>query len=330
LRVTGSSDSYLPLNASLQLTNACNLHCSFCYAGSGRAYPGELKADDWVKVVERLATAGVAAITMTGGEPTAVAGFPRILSAASALVESVDIFTNGFSFSDEAVRFTAALGNVRCQVSVDGAEDRHDTLRGRPGSYRAALSTIERLSKAGVDVVVAMTVTPTNHEDVATVLRQVSDAGARGFRAGAVVPVDRGAAPGFVLDAQQVAEVNRQFGRARALGCDLDAVGWDECSGLDDELAATGLQVEFRTPGYLSWHVMPTGKVTPCQIEREPLGDILAEPLVDIGRPERLARVRSRARACACISQIRLPEEADLPFGLQPPADCCRGGECAV
>lgn len=141
--------------------------------------------------------------------------------------------------------------------------------------------------------------------------------------------IDRGAAAGFALSAQQIAEVNRQFASARQAGHDLDAVSWDECGGLDDELAALGLPVEFRTPGYLSWHVMPTGQVTPCQVEREALGDIMAEPLVQIGRPERLARVRSQARACACIGAIRLPDEADLPFGLRPGPDCCGGGECA-
>lgn len=330
LRLTGSSDAYLPLNVSLQLTNACNLHCSFCYAGSGRAYPGELKADDWVKVIERLATAGVAAITLTGGEPTAVAGFPRIVSAASALVESVDVFTNGLSFSDEAVAFTAALGNVGCQVSVDGAESRHDALRGRAGSYRAALSTIRRLAQADVRVVVAMTVSPGNHADVATVLREVADAGAHGFRAGAVMPIARGAAAGFELSARQIAEVNRQFASARDTADQLDAVGWDQCGGLDDELAATGLPVEFRTPGYLSWHVMPTGQVTPCQVEHESFGDIMREPLSEIGDPQRLVGIRSRARACACIGAIRLPDEADLPFGLRPGSHCGRGGESAA
>jgi sporulation killing factor system radical SAM maturase len=330
LRVTGSTDAYLPLNISLQLTNACNLHCSFCYAGSGRAYPGELKADEWVKVIERLATASVAAITLTGGEPTAVPGFPRILSAASALVESVDVFTNGLSFSDEAVAFTAALGNVSCQVSIDGAAESHDALRGRAGSYRAALSTIRRLSQADVRVVVAMTVSPTNHAEVATVLREVAEAGARGFRAGAVMPIARGAAPGFALSARQIAEVNRQFAAARDTADQLDAVGWDQCGGLDDELAELGLPVEFRTPGYLSWHVMPTGRVTPCQVERESFGDIMREPLTEIGGPQRLAGIRSRAGACACIGAIDLPDEADLPFGLRPGSSCCRGGESAA
>jgi len=330
LRVSGSSDAYLPLNVSLQLTNACNLHCSFCYAGSGRAYPGELKAEHWIKVIERLATAGVAAITLTGGEPTAVSGFPRVLAAASALVESVDIFTNGLSFSDEAVAFTAALGNVSAQVSVDGAQAGHDALRGRRGSYQAALSTIRRLSQAGVRVVVAMTISPANHSDLDEVLQAVADAGAAGFRAGAVMPIDRGAGPGFELGSEQIAEVNRQFARARAGGHDLDAVGWDQCADLDDELAGAGLPVEFRTPGYLSWHVMPTGQVTPCQVERESFGHILREPMAEIGHPERLARVRSNAHACACIAAIRLPEDADLPFGLRPGPECCGDGGCAA
>lgn len=192
IRVTGSTEAYLPLNASLQLTNGCNLRCAFCYASSGEPFAVECSAQDWTRVLERLATAGVAAVTLTGGEPTIVPEFPRILATASALIDNVDIFTNGLAWSEAAVDFAAALGNVRVQVSVDGRAEHHDLLRGKAGSYHRALETIRRLSGAGVTVFVAMTVTPANFADVGAVIEQVAGAGARLFRAGSTVPVGRG------------------------------------------------------------------------------------------------------------------------------------------
>jgi sporulation killing factor system radical SAM maturase len=94
LRVTGSSKAYVPLTCSLQLTNGCNLRCSFCYASSGRRYHEELSLADWLRTMELLAAAGVRSVTLTGGEPTIAEGFRRILAAASAFFVNVDVFTN--------------------------------------------------------------------------------------------------------------------------------------------------------------------------------------------------------------------------------------------
>ncbi|MEU8114230.1 sporulation killing factor system radical SAM maturase [Micromonospora sp. NPDC048947] len=335
LRVSGSTDAYLPLLASLQLTNRCNLSCSFCYASSGAALPGELTADDWVKVLERLAQSGIAAVTLTGGEPTIARDFRRILATASALVDHVDIFTNGLHWSDELVAMAAACGNIRAQISIDGRAERHDLIRGRAGAYNESLHTMRRLTAAGIPVIVAMTVTPANYRDVAAVVSDVDSAGARLFRAGRVVPVGRGDQDGFGLTPDQVADVIRQFQETRHLN--LEALGWDQCVDLGEQLAPIGLPVEFLTPGYLSWHVRADGQVTPCQIEAESLGRILTEPLELIGEPGRLAAVRSTARGCRCIQRLNPSEDVDLPFGLTPgpsirgdatTSGCCGTARC--
>lgn len=316
VRISGSTDAYLPLMAVLQLTNRCNLSCSFCYASSGPAMPNELTADDWVKVLERLARAGTATVTLTGGEPTIARDFRRVLGTASALIDSVDIFTNGLHWSDELISMVAACGNVQAQISIDGLGVRHDLVRGRAGAYQESLSTIRRLSDAGVPVFVAMTVTPANYGDLAAVVAEVAAAGARLFRAGQVVSVGRGDRDGFGLTEEQRIDVLRQFREVQ--GCNIRVLAWDRCSDIGEELAGTGLPVEFLTPGYLSWYVRADGRVTPCQIEAESFGHITSEPLETLGQPDRLAGVRARAQGCRCIRRLNLDTEVDLPFGLAP------------
>ncbi|MFD9892014.1 sporulation killing factor system radical SAM maturase [Amycolatopsis sp. NPDC059027] len=332
VKVSGSTAAYLPLNATLQLTNRCNLRCSFCYAGSGDPMPAELCAGEWTAVLERLAEAGTAAVTLTGGEPTIAAEFPRILAVASALIDNVDIFTNGLAWSDRLIEYVASCGNVRAQVSIDGRAEHHDLLRGRAGSYRRALSTIERLSSAGVPVFVAMTVSPANHGDVEPVIEDVAAAGALLFRAGATVPVGRGTDAGFVLTKDQVNAVVKQFTRVNERDLGIDVVGWDRCADPDQEFAGAGVPVEFLTPGYLSWYIRADGKVTPCQVEETAFGDVRAEPFGRIGDPARLAVIRGEATDCACVRNLRIDEEADVPFGLSarwPAAgtSCCAGRE---
>lgn len=320
LRFSGSTDAYLPLSATLQLTNRCNLSCTFCYASSGEPFAAELSTAEWLKVIERLATAGVAALTLTGGEPTLARDFPKILTTAAALVESVDIFTNALAWPDRLLDLVAALGNVQVQVSIDGLAERHDRIRGRAGAFDASLALIRRLAEADVSVIAAMTVVPENYRDVGAVIAALGEAGARAFRAGAAVPVGRGAVEGFGLPPEQRQHVVEQFVAARARDTfGMEVIGWDQCrNGLEDDFAASGLPVDFMTPGYLNWYVRADGVVTPCQIEERGFGHILKEPLTDIGAPERLALARTESLGCQCIRRIQTPgtEAADLPFGF--------------
>lgn len=321
LRITGSTEAYVPLTVSLQLTNACNLRCTFCYASSGRAYPNELDTATWLLVIQRLAAAGVSAITFTGGEPTIARGFPDLLTSASAMVDAVDIFTNGLNWRPELIDLVAACGNVQVQVSVDGLATNHDEIRGRVGSFDAAMETIERLSERGVPVAVAMTVTPRNVGDLEAVMARVEAAGALGFRGGRTVSVGRGDQPGFGLSTAEVELANEAFAGRRAAGSRMDFTGWSECDNVGDLLGQSGSPVEFLTPGYLSWHVRPDGGVTPCQVENRTFGNIVTEPLVHIGRPDRLRVMQETAQGCRCVRAITPPDGADLPFGLT--AGCC-------
>lgn len=309
LRVTGSSRSFLPLSASLQLTNGCNLSCSFCYASSGPKMDDELDAGTWIDVVERLSAAGVAAVTLTGGEPTIARDFRSVLAVASLLIDSVDVFSNGLGWSSSLVDFVAACGNVRVQISIDGLDVTHDSLRGRPGAYRRSLQTISRLHDAGVPVMVSMTVTPANSSEVAAVAHEVAAAGATLFRAGATLPIGRAGAPGE--DTWSVSEklVAAQFDSLGSLPPSIEMLGWGSCgdASADVQQAEFGdseLPTEFLTPGFLHWHVRADGMVTPCQVDDQPFGDIRCEDMATIGSPERLEAARRQPRDCRCMSKV--------------------------
>ena len=315
LRITGSSESYLPLTCSLQLTNGCNLRCSFCYASSGSRYAEELGPADWLRTIERLAAVGVCSVTLTGGEPTIASGFRQILAAAGASFVSVDVFTNGLHWTKETRQLAAALGNVRCQVSIDGGRAGHDEIRGRPGSFESAIGTVRALSADGVPVSVAMTVVPENVDDVGPLVDQVASAGAVMFRAGRVQDIGRGDDEGFALGDGAEERVVVALREAASRWPDLHVVRWDVCETDADRIAAaTGTTAEFRTPGYLHWHIRADGWVTPCQIEEVAIGHILRDPITEIGTPERIEDVRLRAEGCRCIRGVEPPPPGTTAF----------------
>jgi sporulation killing factor system radical SAM maturase len=316
LTLSGSSESFMPLTATLQLTNACNLNCSFCYASSGDSFNHELNSSQWINLIEKLSIGGLMSVTLSGGEPTISRGFPQILEAASALVNTVDVFTNGLAWSDRTVKLVAALGNVRCQVSVDGLEDNHDLLRGRKGSYQLALNTIRRLSDAGVHVMTAMTVTPDNYKDLEKVIIELDNAGAKEFRAGKAVTEGRNKNGKAVINDLQFENVIQQFSNIAYIELNgLQVKEWNTCdSGINKDFQQTELPFEFITPGYINWYIRADGFVAPCQVEKLMLGHVLKQPLSELGKPENLAKICRGGKICQCLPKVNIPTDVDLPF----------------
>jgi len=60
-------------------TNMCNFRCQHCYQRADRPLPGELSLEEKLMLVDQLDKAGVAAVALSGGEPTIHPHFLRIV-----------------------------------------------------------------------------------------------------------------------------------------------------------------------------------------------------------------------------------------------------------
>lgn len=54
---------------TLYLTRACNLRCRTCYISAGRSLPIELRASDWLEVIDQTKELGAELVYLLGGEP---------------------------------------------------------------------------------------------------------------------------------------------------------------------------------------------------------------------------------------------------------------------
>lgn len=148
-------DAELPREASsprrmvIELTNVCNLHCSYClrdeealYQTRARFFPVDLLRRILHDARE---SAGVSFVSFTGGEPTLHPQLGEVLEAVAAEGMRAGFVSNGWHFD----RVWPSLDAHRAAVSVvafsvdGGTRDAHDRWRGS-GSFDRVIRAFTR------------------------------------------------------------------------------------------------------------------------------------------------------------------------------------------
>ena len=133
-----------PRRLTIELTNICNLHCSYCLRDEDALYhsPANFLAPEFLEkvILQARAVMGVTNLTFTGGEPTLHPQFGRLLEIGTANGLRIGFITNGWHFE----RIWPAVFAHRTSIasigfSLDGAtREAHDHWRGEGSFVRLA------------------------------------------------------------------------------------------------------------------------------------------------------------------------------------------------
>lgn len=138
------------VHAVWELTLACNLKCGHCGSRAGTRRPQELTTGECLEVVRQLQALGTREVTLIGGEAYLRKDWVEIVGAVSDAGMQCTLQTGAWQLTDTRIARAAEAGLVACGVSVDGPAPLHDQLRGRPGSYDAAMDALRRLRAHGI------------------------------------------------------------------------------------------------------------------------------------------------------------------------------------
>ncbi|MGW6358740.1 radical SAM protein [Streptomyces sp. NPDC055092] len=144
--------SRAPRYLSVALTNACELHCAYCYAPKHAAALDRERVLAWA--VE-LDAAGCLGVGFGGGEPTAYRRFAQLCSdIAQSTSMAVTFTTHGHRLTPELVEsLRGAVHFVR--LSVDGVGATYERLRGRPfAAVAQAAALLRSLAPFGINAVI--------------------------------------------------------------------------------------------------------------------------------------------------------------------------------
>ena len=161
--------------AVVEVTNACNFSCVWCYANTG--YKEKIKREHMPKkrldeLLKTLSDSGVKQITLSGGEPTVYPHLKYAVKKAKDMGFVVHMNTNGYLLTDKLALELKKLGLSQVQINIDSLKsETHDRIRGKKGSFHKALGALESARKAGITCVSQTVVTKNNESEICKIFR---------------------------------------------------------------------------------------------------------------------------------------------------------------
>ncbi|MGW4163740.1 radical SAM protein [Streptomyces sp. NPDC004788] len=181
------------VHAVWELTLACNLKCGHCGSRAGSRRPRELTTRECLDVVRQLRDAGTREVTLIGGEAYLRADWAEIVRAVTDAGMQCTMQTGAWRLTEARVARAAEAGLVACGVSVDGPAPLHDHLRGRPGSYAAAIEALGLLRAHGIRTSVNTQITGAVLPHLRELLQEFLAAGVRNWQVQLTVAMGRAA-----------------------------------------------------------------------------------------------------------------------------------------
>ncbi len=171
-----------PFSCLVQVTNRCNLTCSFCDFWANPANKrDELTVEDFERIGAELAEVGTFVVSIEGGEPFVrpdLEGIVRALSRAHI----TSLFTSGWFATEEGARALWGVGLTHVSVSIDFPDaERHDRKRGQPGTFDRAWRALDLFRdtapRGGKQVNVMTVLMESNWRDVERLLEMTAERG---------------------------------------------------------------------------------------------------------------------------------------------------------
>jgi mycofactocin radical SAM maturase len=252
-----------PVNATWEVTYACNLSCIHCLSDSGRKRAGELNTEQALRVIDQLAAEKVFQFNIGGGEPFMRPDFLDLMDHAHDKGIVTCISTNGTLINEDiARRLDHPL--VYIQVSLDGASEKaNDAIRGR-GSFGKVMNALEHLHNRSIEVSINCVLTRRSFPELDKLVELAASFGAK-LRVSRFRPSGRGKQSWSELNVQreQMADFSQWLARHLAV-----STGDSFFSVTTEERRSLGLNMCGACK--MTCCLSPQGDIYPCAFLQEP------------------------------------------------------------
>lgn len=275
------------------LTERCNLHCRHCYQ-EGLSSP-ELSLPEIRQVVEEIdemvktwseayEISFSPSINVTGGEPFFRSDLFEILEVMGRKGFDLYLLSNGILIDREKARRLAGLSVKGVQVSLEGPEEIHESLRGK-GSFSASLKGVGHLIAEGIVVTLNMTLSEINAGTVAEMVALTKALGVGRLGFSRLVPSGKGTEllP-YLLSKEKVRDLYKRIFSRTSGGVEIvtgDPVAAQMDRFGDNEDLGT-VPLGGCAAGLSGLTILSDGTVTPCRRLPVPIGNVKKDSLREL------------------------------------------------
>src|SRR6516162_4537686 len=191
---TGAAKEFKPRLIFWEVTKGCNLRCIHCRATATELMsPDDLPTSKALDIIKQIADFGNPILVLSGGEPLYRADIFQLAEYGNSLGLRVALATNGTLVTKDVADRIKRAGIKRVSISLDGSDAAtHDSFRGIPGAFDAAVYGLRNLQDLGVSVQINTTIARHNAHQLPGVLDLARRLGADALHTFLLVPVGCG------------------------------------------------------------------------------------------------------------------------------------------
>ena len=217
-------------------------------------------------------------IHFTGGEPFLRDDLFDLLRHARRRGFEVSVLSNGTLITSDIARQARKAEVKDIQVSLDGMEAVHDSIRGK-GAFRKALAGIRNLVTEGIDTNISMTVSTLNYAEVDPLVQFAGESGISTVGFSRLVPCGRGKGLNeYLLTPEQLFGLSQKLAKSGD-GNRVAIVSRDPLMNMANIIEGTAVpQTEFPiggcAAGVFGVTITSDGTIMPCRRMDLPVGNI--------------------------------------------------------
>jgi radical SAM protein with 4Fe4S-binding SPASM domain len=301
ISIHGSKTLAPPSLMIVHPTHRCNLDCYMCFSQPNIREGGgnrgeELGIQQWMELVSAASEWGVERVWVVGGgEPLMKEGIRDLLRHVKAKRMMGLLSTNGVLFDEEYARLLVEIGWDQVIFSIDAAtphayrkirrRDCFDTVR---RNIRALADIREGRGRRVPEIILYVVVLPENYKDLDRMIVLGREVGADKVIFGNAFPEN----PASTLTERQEEEAKQTYIRASKLAVKL---GVRTNIGLFHRKREY-LQNLMCTKPWTQIGIRFDGKVEPCALSKEVLGDVNEKSLQSVWESPEYAEFRRKRR----------------------------------
>lgn len=215
-------------------TLACNFACSYCFEGEkDNCFISEEVTSNLINFIQKDGLKKIS-LTWYGGEPLLAFNkikqiYDTIKSKVNIEIDSHSIITNGYLINKKVIDFFKESSMDKVQITLDGREERHNSLRylrdSNIGTFNKIYSNILLLSESYPEckISIRVNIDKENKDDFVEIYSHFQSLAKRNIEVyPGIIKIDNSSCTGLCDNCFKMSEIYNLYSYFRQKGCKVD------------------------------------------------------------------------------------------------------------